>query len=80
MPRIERIPVKVGQVWQDCDKRMNDRRIVIVEVNEAEGYCYAISEYDHERGAEHPRRIRLLLRRMHPHSTGFRFLTYPYES
>jgi hypothetical protein len=56
------ILVKVGQYWQDCDKRMRGRIVKIRAVNN--GYAFYKSGN---------RLLKISIRRMHPHSTGFSF-------
>ena len=60
---IAKLTVKPGQTWADCDSRECGRRIVITRVDETYAYYSGGS-----RGGER----RILLRRMYPHSTGFR--------
>ena len=57
--------VKVGQVWQDCDKRSYGRRVRVVRVEDPYVYVEAVAT---------GRKARLMLRRMRPTSTGFRLV------
>lgn len=53
--------VKPGQVWQDNDKRMLERRVLVERVDPPYAYCKARTG----------RKVRLLIRRMKPTSTGW---------
>ena len=57
--------VRVGQVWRDCDKRMNGRTIVIERVQGDYAYAKVV-------GSSRPTRI--ALRRMYRHSTGWELI------
>jgi hypothetical protein len=56
--------IKPGQVWEDCDPRMNGRRYVVERVTATHAYLY------HQRIPSF--KTRLLLRRMRPGSRGWR--------
>lgn len=60
----EGIEVKLGQVWQDLDKRMPNHRITITEVNAGKA-----------KGTGSKRWISIC--RMHRHSTGWRIISTP---
>ena len=60
--------VKVGQVWKDMDKRMNNRRLTVIKVD-AE-YAYLVPEFQARLGTW-KRMSRVKLRRMKPTSTGY---------
>lgn len=62
---MNREPVRVGQVWQDCDKRMAGRRVTVV----AAGPTHATVE---DAGGK---QTRIRLDRMRPTSTGFRLVS-----
>lgn len=55
--------IKVGQIWQDNDKRMNGRQIKVISIEGAYAFCR------HPQGIGRPVRIRL--DRFRPTSTGF---------
>jgi hypothetical protein len=62
----ERVEVRVGQIWQDCDKRFPDRHVRVVRI---EGdYAFVVHAYSPSR------ETRIRLDRMRPTSTGFRLL------
>jgi hypothetical protein len=65
---MEHIEVKVGQVWEDCDKRMKRRRIEIVRLEDEFAQCYA---YTQGKGT---RTVRIRLNRFHPNATGYRLI------
>lgn len=58
------IEVKVGQLWRDLDKRMNNRIVKIYEVRNG----FAFVKRRDKRGV---RMSRISVKRMHNHSTGF---------
>ncbi len=58
------IEVKVGQVWEDCDKRMAGRKLVVEKVQGNYAHCY------NQHWTSMKTRIRL--DRFKPTSTGFR--------
>lgn len=67
--------VRVGQIWQDNDKRGYGRRVRVVEVDET----HALVELHVPRGAGHMhakpgRRTRIRLDRFRPTSTGYRLV------
>ena len=57
--------VKVGQVWQDVDDRMNGRRIKVVRLEGRHAICDVV-------GAGRQTKIRL--DRFRPTSTGYRLI------
>lgn len=66
----EGIEVQIGQVWKDLDKRMNDRHVKVVALEDGKAVvtrCTASggpTVYGEVR-------TRLSVRRMHKHSTGW---------
>jgi hypothetical protein len=68
--------IRVGQVWRDCDKRMNGRHIKIVRFDEGAnsplpyGHVYAVT-CAADGTMPSSRETRILVTRMYPHSTGF---------
>jgi hypothetical protein len=59
------VQVAVGQLWRDCDKRMNDRRRYVIEIDVQAGEVrMGVTQYD-ESGTW------VSVRRMHKHSTGW---------
>jgi hypothetical protein len=60
------IEVKPGQVWEDCDKRMNGRRIKVEKIDDKYAYCHRV--------AFGGWKVRILLSRMRPNSTGFKLV------
>lgn len=65
--------VKVGQFWEDCDKRIQGRRLCVVEVGDT--YAWLVPVDAHGQPMKRAKTTRLLLRRMHPTSSGFRLVT-----
>ncbi len=70
------LEVKVGQVWRDCDKRMRNRHVRVVGLSTKHGEAAAEvlpcrASNGQLVGPATPTRI--LVRRMHPHSTGWAF-------
>jgi hypothetical protein len=59
----EGIEVKVGQVWRDCDKRMNGRTRKVVSVNDGKAQM------------DGPTKTSVSIRRMHKSSTGWELVT-----
>ena len=57
--------VKVGQIWQDCDRRMHGRKLRVVKIEGTHAYC--------ANAAELSDRIRTKIRldRFKKGSTGF---------
>jgi hypothetical protein len=79
----EPIPVRVGQVWADNDKRSTGRHVRVVEVREK----HAVVELVAQRGrawsglrsgeaqrAKPGRRTMIRLERFKPNSTGYRLI------
>jgi hypothetical protein len=62
---IEYVEPKVGQVWEDCDKRHEGRQLKIVYI----GVIW-VSAKDLKTG----RRSTILRRRLRPNSTGYRIV------
>lgn len=60
----EGIVVKVGQVWQDLDKRMHGRRVKVVGVFPEQGRVQV-------RNVNYDKLTVLSVRRMYRHSTGW---------
>jgi hypothetical protein len=85
--------VRVGQVWQDCDKRVGTRKVQVIEFwwpMTSTKYIWArcqVVEVEPTRGkhspgrkagrALAPREVRIRLDRMRPTSTGFKLLEEP---
>jgi hypothetical protein len=73
--------VRVGQVWQDCDKRVGTRKVQVI------GFWWAMTSTKHiwarcqvvekTRGGPAPKEVRIRLDRMRPTSTGFKLLEEP---
>lgn len=57
--------VKVGQVWEDCDRRMHGRRVEVLEVDATHALVKV---------ATTGRRTRIRLDRFKPVSTGYRLV------
>lgn len=60
------IEVKKGQVWEDLDKRMNGRRVMVM--NEPTGGRVSVRSLTSNRYSE------LSIARMHKHSTGWKLI------
>lgn len=63
----EGIEVKVGQLWEDLDKRMGGRTRKVVEVKD--GKATMAFTWDSDRG-----RSKVSIKRMHKHSTGWKLV------
>jgi hypothetical protein len=63
--KLERIPVEVGQIWQDNDKRAGERRLKVVHVGAAR---VSLRDLDTGRGTQ------VAVSRMVPTSTGYRLV------
>lgn len=71
-------PVEVGQVWKDCDKRVDPPRYIVVREVKADGFKdqVAICERCDEHGAALQmefRATRINVRRMKPGATGYAY-------
>jgi hypothetical protein len=71
--------VRVGQVWQDCDKRVGTRKVQVIGFWwPGQGSCRSPSAQclviEHSRGGPGPKVVRILLERMRPTSTGYKLL------
>lgn len=60
--------VRLGQIWEDCDKRQHGRRLAVKDVDETHAYL----------GAPNGRVTKVRLDRMRPTSTGFRLVFDPH--
>jgi hypothetical protein len=71
------MPIKVGQVWRDLDKRMHGRHMRVMALTTKHGEPAVEALRCRPNGALISRTTctptRLLVRRMHPHSTGWLF-------
>lgn len=71
--------VRVGQIWQDCDKRVGTRKVQVTGFWwPGQGSCRSPSAQclviEHSRGGPGPKVVRILLERMRPTSTGYKLL------
>lgn len=73
MKRVDRVEVKPGQVWEDCDWRNVGRRVRVESVDVSYAHCVTVMETGGVVAAR-PRKTRILLERMRPMSTGFRLV------
>jgi hypothetical protein len=62
---MEHIEVKVGQVWEDCDKRMIKRRLAVKQIVGDYAYCQTPYRKSY---------VRIRLNRFHPNATGYRLI------
>lgn len=67
----EGIEVKVGQVWEDLDKRMKGRQVLVIRLWPG-GKCDVAPHRIHRDGK--PRQTTISISRMHKHSTGYRLI------
>lgn len=65
MNKIDRTPVVVGQLWVDCDKRMNGRTLRVIRIDGNRALC-VVGATSYETS--------IRLDRFYPHSTGFRLI------
>ena len=63
---METIQVKVGQVWQDCDKRFPNRRIRVLEIVGEKAVVQSVHGFTPK--------TRIRLDRFRPGSTGYRLV------
>lgn len=63
----ERAEVRIGDIWQDCDKRMGVRRCRVVDLKDGKAKLQNIA-------APLPPTW-VSIRRMYPHSTGWRLVS-----
>ena len=63
------IHVYPGQVWKDCDPRMDRRRVRVTRVEDGKAYCDVLAG-----GTRTRRTTKLRIRRMHPSGTGWRLI------
>lgn len=61
------VPVEVGQIWKDADKRIPDRYVKVQEIVGQHAYC-SICTPD---GVSLSRSTRISIARMKPTSTGY---------
>lgn len=67
--------VKVGQVWQDCDKRMSGRCIRVMAIKDGKALCSRAVQSSWGEWFRLPgRQVRISLSRFKPTSTGYRLL------
>lgn len=59
--------VKVGQIWLDCDKRMQNRRIQVKRIEGGYAFCQHWSNF----GGASGRETRIRIDRFRKSSTGF---------
>lgn len=64
--KVEPIEVKVGQIWEDCDKRMAGRRLKVVRIEDGYAICSV--------NLSSTRVTSIRLDRMRPTATGFRLV------
>lgn len=73
--------VEIGQVWRDCDKRMKNRYIKVVRLDEpvdGEGQWFAIVQRCWEDGRIiSGRQTRINFERMKPGATGYELVGRP---
>lgn len=63
--------VKVGQVWKDCDKRMGNRFLFVLKLEDGKAVC---SLCDVLGAVTTQRQTRISVKRMIPGATGYRLL------
>lgn len=61
-------PVRVGQIWLDCDKRMQNRKLRVARIEGDYAFCQHWSEFG---GVMSGRETRIRLDRFKKTSTGF---------
>lgn len=61
--------VKAGQIWEDCDPRMNKARIRVLLVREEPDYLFAVV---HRLGTDRMKRIKL--NRFRPRTNGYKLI------
>lgn len=64
----EGIEVRPGQIWQDLDKRQDNRRVLVIAVNGGKATVQP---------AAGGHKTRISISRMHAHSTGFKLVAGP---
>lgn len=62
---VKREEVRVGDIWQDCDKRMNGRRCRVIAIENGKATMQHVCGFP---------TTKVSLRRMYPHSTGWRLV------
>lgn len=72
----DQVEVKVGQVWEDTDKRSKGRRIKVFEVKDGYAFCQGVSGRDPSVNngfvAKAAKKVRIRLDRFRPGSTGYK--------
>ena len=75
MKTKEGIEVKVGQIWQDLDKRMGGRQVEVISVDE---WCSGMEKVWKALVIPRPGfdgvSSRIRISRMHKHSTGWKLI------
>lgn len=66
--KAERIAPMVGDIWQDCDKRMNGRRCRVIAIADGKATMQHVCGFP---------TTKVSVRRMYPHSTGWRLVERP---
>ncbi len=76
--------VRIGQIWEDCDKRAGGRRLRIIEIStRSPGEDRVTAEVIQERrngeviAPQKRRRTQIATRRFRPNSTGYRLIAGP---
>lgn len=64
----EGIEVRIGQVWRDLDKRMNNRHCIVEDVNEGKALMSRCRPDGSWRSSNH---TKVSVSRMHKSSTGW---------
>ena len=65
------VVVPVGQIWRDCDKRMYNRKRVVVEIEYEKEKVRMGTSLDDSGGTW------ISVRHMYPHSTGWELVSEP---
>lgn len=63
--------VKIGQIWLDCDKRMQNRKLRVERIENGYAFCRHWSNF----GGVSGRETRIRLDRFRKNSTGFLLVT-----
>lgn len=67
--RRPRHEVKVGQIWEDCDWRMQGRRLRVIGLTE--NYAVMVNVVE---GTRPPHQVQVRLDRMYEHQRGFKLI------